>query len=300
MSAAEFMRRNHGIITRREARSSGLTNHQIDSLIRRGEWVPVHRGVFRHAAVAPSWRGRVAAACLAGQAVASHRCAAALWGLELVRRPAPEITVPVRRRAPMLRGVRVHRTTQWSDVDRTMRHGIEATGIRRTILDCAVDLGPYSLERLAESAIRQELTSWDGLVSVLNEQGARGRPGSAGLRALLDRRSADPIVPRSDFSRRVAQMLERDGLPPPRIEFAVHDDDGTFLLLADLAWPVRRCIIELDGLEHHFAREDRELDLRKRARVRAAGWRVLELTWRQVDARPDESVRFARDFLGGS
>ena len=300
MSVNGRLRRQHGVITRRQARKEKLTDHQITRLVQSGEWVVMHRGVFRHSATRLTWRARVAAAVLVTGGVASHLCAAALWGLELVQRPRITITLPAARKVEAHRGIEVYRTSQWDRIDKTTVHGIATTGIERTIIDCAAVLDDDALERLAESAIRQQLTTWARLDETLLEQGRPGRNGTAGLRRLLDRRLGDPVVPHSDFSRRVQHLLRDAGLPEPQLEYEVVDDDGRHLLLADLAWPDRMCIVELDGMANHFDRVDRERDIRIRAEVRAAGWRLLEIGWELYEKDPERVVDLVRRFLATS
>ena len=150
---------------------------------------------------------------------------------------------------------------------------------------------------MAESAIRRRLTSWWALRDVVVAQGRRGRNGSAGLRELIEARLGDPVVPLSDFSRLVTRLLTSSGLPTPVLEHRVHDSHGRFLMQVDLAWPQQGCIVELDGLEHHFGRRDRELDIAKRARVRAEGWRMIEVGWSMYRDTPDELVSLVRRFL---
>ncbi len=104
-------------------------------------------------------------------------------------------------------------------------------------------------------------------------------------------------MPRSDFSRGVVQLLERSGVSRPQVECAVYGTDGRYLLLADLAWPGQMRIVELDGLAFHFSRQDRERDIDRRAEVRAAGWRLLELGWKLYRDEPDRLVRIVTDFL---
>ena len=171
------------------------------------------------------------------------------------------------------------------------------TSVERTVLDCAYRLPATRLESVAESAIRRRLTSWFALRDVVVAQGRRGRNGTAGLRALVEARLGDPVVPRSDFSRLVTRLLTASGLPKPVLEHRVHDDRGRFLMQVDLAWPDRRCIVELDGLEHHFGRSDRERDIAKRARVRAEGWRMVEVGWSMYRETPEELVSLVRRFL---
>ena len=81
------------------------------------------------------------------------------------------------------------------------------------------------------------------------------------------------------------------------LEYRIVDDEGRHLLLADLAWPDRMCVLELDGMKDHFDRVDRERDIRRRAEVRAQGWRLLEIGWELFANDPDRVVDLVRRFL---
>ncbi|GAA1132726.1 type IV toxin-antitoxin system AbiEi family antitoxin domain-containing protein [Nocardioides aquiterrae] len=43
---AYYMPRQHGLILRRQAVAGGMTTHEVDGLVRSGEWVAVRRGVY--------------------------------------------------------------------------------------------------------------------------------------------------------------------------------------------------------------------------------------------------------------
>lgn len=296
MQLNDVIRNQHGVISRRQAGELGLTRRQIDSRAQSGEWIRVHRGVYRHRAVPTSWLSDVVAAVLATNGVASHRCAAALWYLEIYDAPPPEVTVAGHSSA-RIPAVRVHWTSQWDRCDTTLRQGIPCTGIERTILDCAAVTSPARVERLAEAAIRKRLTSWASLATCLRRHARRGRNGSAPFRELLDARLGDPAVPLSDFSRLVANLLLDAGLPEPVVEHPVRDRHGIHILQVDLAWPSLRKAWELDGLRYHFGREDIERDRRKRNLVVAEGWTIQEILWSMYVDEPDELITMARRFL---
>ncbi len=295
MSVNSILQDQYGLITRRQARTV-LRPGQIRYRVDNGEWVEAHPGVYRHSAVKPTWETRLLAAVLSTNGVASHRCAAALWNLELYRRPPIEITVPEEHRARRT-AVRVHGSTQWDRIDRTLRRGIPCTGVERTILDCGAVAGPRTVERLAESAIRRRLTTWPGLVLCLERHSRSGRNGCGNLRAVVERRINDATVPLSDFSRLVANLLDDAGLPPPELEYPILDEHGYLVLQVDLAWPSRKKCWELDGLAFHFAREAVERDRRKRNKVKALGWNMQEILWSMYADEPHELVRLARSFL---
>src|SRR3712207_6797516 len=86
----------HGIVSVSQATAAGLTIENLRTRVHAGLLVPVHRGVYRHAAVPESPLGDLMAAVLAcgDGAVASHRSAGRLWRLRDVPRWKPEVTVP--------------------------------------------------------------------------------------------------------------------------------------------------------------------------------------------------------------
>lgn len=292
------MRQQHGLITRDQARDVGrITNRQVDLRIERGEWEPVLRGVFRTTAAPITWESELLAAVLASKGVASHRSAAALWHLGVWTTPRPEITVDVSR-SRRSGTVGLHRTKQWDRIDRTLKRGIPVTGIERTILDCAGISSLRTTERIAEAAIRKNLTTWIDLATCLRRHSRQGRNGCLTLRRLLEFRLGDGTVPLSDFSRLVANLLVDGGLPRPLVEHRITEEStGAFIMQTDLAWPKYKKAWELDGLEWHFGRHEVERDRRKRNRARAEGWAIQEILWSMYVDDPDELVVMARKFL---
>ena len=286
----------HGIITRSQARTAGLTARQIDLRLARGEWIREQPAVFRHGAIPRTWESELLAACLAAGGLASHRCGAALWGLEPFTRPKPEIAVP-EGTVRTLRGVIMHRTKQWDRADPVTRRGIPVTGLNRTILDCGAVANTRTVERIAESAIRQRLTSWQDLHDTLVRHSRRGRDGCGRLRELLEVRIENGTVPLSDFSRRVFNLLVDNGIEPPELEHRIVAHNGSFIMQADLAWPDKRKAWELDGLAYHFGRTERERDNRKRNRAKGEGWNIQEILWSMFIDDPAGLVQTCRRFL---
>lgn len=296
MTVDDVARQQFGIITRVQARSEGLSSRQIDHRLKQGTWQRVHPSVYRHAVARASWEGRLLAAVLASDGIASHRSAAALWWLELYTTPRPEITVPRGRRARLV-NIREHQSTQWDRRDEILRRGIPCTGIERTILDCGAVVSARTVERLAEAAIRREYTSWLELLRCLRRHSRRGRSGCLNLRRVLELRLIDQTIALSDFGRLIASLLVDAGLPKPLVEYRIHDDAGEFILQADLAWPDRKKAWELDGLQFHFGRTDVERDRRKRNRAKSYGWNIQEILWSMYTDDPDGLVTMARRFL---
>src|SRR3546814_16401248 len=94
-AVAALARKQHGVWSRGQATKAGMTRSMIATRVRAGDWVRIDTAVFGHIAAPPTWERSVLAAVLAVRvAVASHRTAAVLHGLEGFRRGRPEISVP--------------------------------------------------------------------------------------------------------------------------------------------------------------------------------------------------------------
>lgn len=130
------MKRQHGVVSRAQALADGMTRGQMKYRVRTGEWVTEASGVYRHAAIRPTALSRLLAVCLAHNALASHRSAAALHGVDGYTLDRVEIVVPSRR-SLSVDGVTVHESTQMRLAGLTERRGVPCTGLSRTLLDLA-------------------------------------------------------------------------------------------------------------------------------------------------------------------
>lgn len=284
-SVLRRMNRQHGVITRAQALEAGMTRHKIDHCVRAGEWLREARGVYRHAAVTSTPLSRLLAACMAHDAMASHRSAAALHGIEGFKLDRIELTVR-RGKRPSMAGVRLHRSSLMGLAEPTDRQGVPCTGRARTVVDLAAVVTPTRLGRVIDAVLRDGLLRPSDLYAVHAAHARRGRKGCAALRAALDDRLGDDPVPLSEWSRMVEDLLVGSGLPRPRLEFRVCDDAGVLLAQVDLAYPSHRVAIELDSVRYHLNRESFVSDPRRRNRLTVAGWKVLSFTWDDYMNRP--------------
>ena len=65
---------------------------------------------------------------------------------------------------------------------------------------------------------------------------------------------------------------------------------GRLVAVIDFAYPDLKVAIEVDGYRWHTGRARWEHDLARRNRVTTLGWRVIHVTDRDIDARPDRVV----------
>jgi very-short-patch-repair endonuclease len=73
---------------------------------------------------------------------------------------------------------------------------------------------------------------------------------------------------RSNPEARALEVLHDAGVEPPRVNIRVGGEE------ADLVWPVRRLIVEIDGPDYHRFRDE---DSRKQRRWVKAGYRVRRI-----------------------
>lgn len=229
-------------------------------------------------------------ACGSGAAL-SHRSAAQLWGL--IRRSGSvlEVTRPAAFR-PRL-GIRGHRSVLPDD-EIDVVEGIPVTSVSRTLLDLAPILGRRGLERAMGEVEVRSLTSRRSLPDLLDRY--PGRHGAGVVRALLSDEGAARGITRNDFEELFAAIVEAHDLPRPRFnaDLAVR---GRFFEV-DCLWQEQRLVVELDGRAVHGTKRAFEAGLERDRLLVADGWRVIRVTWRQLQGEAPAIARLLAELLG--
>lgn len=287
----------HGLVTYQQVLDAGGSPHAIDHRVDSGAWSRVRTGVYAVGAVPATWERSVAAACLAAgpDVVASHRTAARLWGF-VSRSGLLQVSVADRRRV-RIPGVKVHRSRQFGDQDRTRHQQIPVTTIARTIVDLAPTLGAEVIGRWIDRARQDHGLSLVELGDCCSRLTIRGRPTpTSAIRALAERLPGqDPG--RSALEARALAALARERLPAPVCQHPVRRPDGTMAYI-DLAYPSCALAIELDGWEHHGIRAAFDADRWRGNDLVLAGWHLLRFTWTMSDAYLCQTVRSALSRTG--
>ena len=281
------MRQQHGLILRSQALDYGMTSAQIERRLRTGRWERVARGVYRHAATEQTQLSRLLTVCLAHNALASHRSAAAVHSIDGYSLDRIEVVVAANR-SPAVKGATLHKSAQMDLARPTVRKAIPVTGVGRTVLDVAAVVSRRQLDDTIDAVLRDgRLRLWD-LYDVLVSHARRGRNGCGALRAALDARLGDDRVPLSRWSRMVSDLLVEAGLDQPCFEYPIHAADRKFIAQVDLAYPDRNLAIELDSVRWHHNLHNFSHDRQRRNRLLLAGWVVLNFTWEDYSRRPDQ------------
>ncbi len=185
---ASIAAKQYGVISRAQVLRAGVPEKALKRRVAAGGLRGCHRGVYVVTGTPRTFRGELLAACLAAgdHAVASHRAAGALWGLQGVgERLELSVLCPG---DPRVKGARIHRVSHLERVDLTCRDAIPVTRPARTLVDLAEVVSPDALELAVDDALRRGLVSCPLVQARLRALGGRGRKGTAALRAVLDAR----------------------------------------------------------------------------------------------------------------
>jgi very-short-patch-repair endonuclease len=200
------------------------------------------------------------------------------------------VTVPTHREPR--RGICFHRSEVPAD-ERTVLNGIRATTMPRTLFDLAAVLDQRQLERAINEADYLRLTDPLSLPSLLARHPRR--KGAATLRRALAVRAAGATRTRSELEELLLSLLDRHGLPRPRINLYIPGIGEV-----DCAWPAARLVVELDSRQAHATLAAFERDRERDRLLTAAGWRVIRVTWRQLDPDPTAVMADLGRLLGAT
>jgi very-short-patch-repair endonuclease/alkylated DNA nucleotide flippase Atl1 len=284
-STLDLARAQHGAISRRQALGKGMSARAIDHRLATGEWVRLFRGAYRLAGSECTFEQQVMAGTLAGGdgAVASHRAAAALFGMPGAPRWV-EITVPRTSRVE-LTGVIAHRTRLLPPEDVSTVRRIPLTKAGRTIADLARVYSKARLSPMLDYALAERLVSRADL-----EARATGRRHDDVLRAMLDERPATARPMGSEFEASLFRALREAGLPLPVPQYRVLMPDGCLVFL-DFAYPDVKLAIEADSYIWHASLADWQRDRARNGELVVLGWSILPITWDLAMRNPIEMAR---------
>jgi hypothetical protein len=243
---------------------------------------------------APSIEFELWAACLAVEALVSHRSAAALLGFP-IEHPShkPEISL-IRTANARLDGVIVHRPCDLELARRHRAKGFSVTDAHRTALDLGAVVRSWSTyETALDWALRNRRVTVDGLWFTLNQHARPGRAGTRRLRRYLSDPSITLPTPGVLEARLARFLTEIDVADRFDVEHRI-TTDGLFLGRVDAASPAVRVVIEVDGWEVHGSPSALRYDLKRQNQIVLDGWTVLRYTW--LDLVTDRA-RMRREIL---
>jgi len=267
-----LVRKQHGVVTRRQLLSGGLGSDAIQRRISTGRLHPLWKGVYAVGRPEVDRYGRWMAATLScgPRALLSHASAAALWGM-IAWDGTIDVVLPAEsvRRRP---GIRVHRRVDLDATGRRLASGIPVTDPVNTLVDIAPGRSVAAVERAVREADRLELVDPERLQSALDD--IPRRPGIGRLRSILD---ADTFaLTESGLERRFLKIVREAGLPKPETQIWVNG------ARVDFYWRDLGLVVECDGIKYHRTPSQQKKDRMRDQTHTAAGLTTLRFAEMQI------------------
>jgi very-short-patch-repair endonuclease/predicted transcriptional regulator of viral defense system len=284
----EMAEPQHGLLTAFQAACAGLSKYQIRRRCQSGRWRRVHHGVYAINGAPHTWHQSLMAACLWGgpDALASHRAAARLWGLDGVEQQVVEISVPRKLKSD---SVIVHRLSK-PHAGVTRRDHIPVTDVTTTLFDLAAVLPSFDMEAALDSAVRMRMTHLNHLWDRLHNVARCGRNGVKLMRSLLEVRDPATAPSESQLELRLKRLIDRSGLAKPISQYDV-ERSGRVVARIDFAYPREKVAVEAQGYAYHHGRHQWEHDQERLSELTALGWVVLYVTYGQMKHHPDRVIQ---------
>jgi hypothetical protein len=273
--AEELLRKQAGVVATWQLRRAGLSKAEALTVVRGLR--EVHNGVFVAGFSEPTREQRWRAAVLTTPtSVLSHFSAGDYYGF----RPNPGSAESVTRpgsggRRQIGRLLVFHSRLLFEDT--TEHHGIPITTPERTIIDLAPHLNDKQRRKMLREALRIRAVTGPSLEAAVDKH--RGRRGTATLAKLATfYRDLQLDRCKSDAEAYAMEVLHTHKRPLPDVNAMLAGGE------ADLSWPDRKLIIEIDGGQFH---RDKLHDAHKRAKWMAAGYEVHRIASDLVFASPE-------------
>lgn len=294
-NAAVAARRQHGVLSRDQHRSFGISRAMARRRVRTRQWVRVFPRVFAVGGAVDSWMQRAQAALLwAGpEAVLCRRSAAYLLGWTFKPPRTIEVLIAHHRvLRPPARDVKVRRTRSLEAKEVRMAQGLRVTVAPRTLVDLAPE---KDIEELIDAATYVSPNNLRYLKDYLGNGGGAYRRGMKRFRKLVRERSPGDTAADSRDEEHFRQLLKKAGIPAAHHE-VIFDENGRFIMESDFSWSRQKVIVEYDG-QWHAGRAPwlRRSDAQQR--LSGMNWLLIPVTRDDLRQRKAEVLERIRQAL---
>jgi len=289
---AEVADRQFGVFTTAQALAAGYSREEIRSALRSRAWTWCRRGVYCATETAEAARSRPREAHLLAVAavrvtldrpvVVSHASAAVVHDLVVPARSPAEVRLTDAGNWRRGRGYRVGQG-QVAPGEVTSWGPFEVTTVARTLVDCAREWSLTESVIAMDDALHRDLVDVAALrEAVLLARHWEGVAGAARAAGLVDGASESPL----ESAGRV--RIVTSGLPAPELQVELWDGGG-LIGRVDAWYDDAAVAVEFDGavkyLDPRDGRTPGEVlwrEKRREDRMRAAGVRLVRLTWEDL------------------
>ena len=258
MDLQSRLRRQHGVLTTRQAKTAGLSPDAIRWRVTDGQWTRLAPGLFYAYPGQMTWMGRAQALTLKlGEGGAlTGESAAYLHGVQ----PSPPAIITgsvVGRQVRRLPGTRVSRR---SSLDVASRKGLPVTTAASTVLDCCAHYGPGQWKDIVHLLARWVHGATVTAPEIMAQMERRRRyvhrdlvttalaPIAGGVESALELQAIQGVI-------------ISHGLPMPTLQVRDYSADGE--VRRDAEWEKYGVVLECDGVLFHTgasAQADRRRD----------------------------------------
>ncbi len=278
MTLERILVRQAGVITLAQAVACGISADAVRRRVRAGTWRELHRCVYLVGGHRLTDEARVRAGWMWAQAAGAVVTgpAAAFWHGMLERAPVPvELTLPRGRHRQDRPGVVLRRRDLPAPDVGTVR-GISVAAPPLAALETAlvVPRGSVFLDRALQRHVRFAAVYRCYCRGV-------GRHGSAAAGRMLIA-AADRAD--SEAERLLVRLLRAAGIDG----WVLGHPFGPYRI--DLAFPVEKVAVEVDGWAYHVDAERFRADRRKGNALTRGRWDLLRYPWHALDGQPAECV----------
>lgn len=289
----------HGLVTARQLLGAKFSPREVQELVASRRLLAVERGVLRLPGVRLTPLVRLQSAILAAPsgALASHRSAAALFGLPGFRLAAPTEITMLGRAGSRREGRVIHRTTWLPSHHQRIVKGMPVTSVARTLFDLTAVVRPARAERALDTCLARRIVTLPALSRILGDVARRGRRKTTVFRSLLQERGAGYVAPESELEAIFLELVGAAGLPEPQRQVDLGDADA-WIGRVDFRFPGTGVIVEVDGAEFHSSLTDRRADEQRDRRLRESGRDVLRFEWSDITVAGAHVVAELRAALG--
>ncbi|SHG01288.1 Very-short-patch-repair endonuclease [Jatrophihabitans endophyticus] len=288
----EVARPQAGVISHAQLRRCGVSASTVARMTASGELTRLSRGVHVLGGAPLTWQARLWAAVLATDGVLGSFTAGRLWGVrdDPADGDAVHVVVPGDRHVVAPQGVRLRRHDLLAGQTR-IRSGLPVLDRRGTVVALLRELPFTQATRLADRALQRGWIERSTCTAALTrEPRIRGNPQLRRIAAQL----ADGAAAESE--RVLHRLLRRAGIrgwtPNQEVWHA-----GELLGVVDVAFPLHRLAVEVDGMAYHVDVDRFRRDRSRQNGLVALGWTVLRFTWADLTERPGYVIASIRAML---
>lgn len=283
----DLAHQQHGSIERRQAVGIAPSRSAARGELGRSHWIDAASGVHRlRGSPDTKWQRAMIAVLQGGPgAVVSHHSAAALWGMPGAQQEPTHITTIRNANSRGDDRVVLHRARRLAPDHVTALNGLPITRPERVPFDLAnIGVPARRIERVVDRFWTDRLVSGRSLRRVAASLSTRGFRGTVLMRELLSERPNDWIPPASGLEGRVLHLLAQAG--HQSIERQVDLGGDEWIGRVDFVDRRHNVVIEVQSERHHAALSSQRDDKQRFARLRDAGFTVIEVWENDVWHRP--------------